>query len=138
MKKQWNELKAIITELRDNGGTGEQKEVCKFLVNLMDKLEEQASSSEEPNKWIPLTKRPLTVKECGEYVEGRTFTETMLLNCPLPKDGQWVLISHSDGYVHTDIFHNDEGACYFEGFDIDEVEAWKPAEPYKESEDKND
>ena len=41
MIKQWNELKASITELRDNGGTGTQQEVCKFLVNLMDALEKQ-------------------------------------------------------------------------------------------------
>lgn len=124
MEKQWQELKQTITELSENN------EICKYLLKLMN-IKEQANSSEEPNKWIPLTKRPMTVEECGEYVEGRTFTKTMLLNCPLPKDGQWVLISHSDGYVHTDIFHNDEGACYFEGFDIDEVEAWMPAEPYK-------
>ena len=99
---------------------------------ILKALEQQMSHSEKPNKWIPLIKRPMTVEECGEYVEGRTITKTMLLNCPLPKDGQWVLISYSDGYVHTDIFHNDEGACYFEGFDIDDVEAWMPLPlPYK-------
>ena len=38
---QWQELKETITELRDNDGTGTQREVCKFLANLMDRLETQ-------------------------------------------------------------------------------------------------
>ena len=41
MIKQWNELKASITELRDSGGTGTQQDVCKFLVNMMEALEKQ-------------------------------------------------------------------------------------------------
>lgn len=41
MTEQWQELKETITELRDNDGTGTQQEICKFLVNYMDILEEQ-------------------------------------------------------------------------------------------------
>ena len=41
MTKQWRELKETITEMRDNGGTGTQQEVCKFLVNYMETLEKQ-------------------------------------------------------------------------------------------------
>jgi len=37
--EQWQELKETITEMRDNGGTGTQQEVCRFLVNYMDLLE---------------------------------------------------------------------------------------------------
>ncbi len=57
MKEQWRELKETITELRDNDGTGTQQEVCKFLVNLMDTLEKQMSSSEKLNKWIPVSEK---------------------------------------------------------------------------------
>lgn len=39
-EEAWNELKETIIELRDNGGTGTQQEVCKFLANLMSVLEE--------------------------------------------------------------------------------------------------
>ena len=39
MIEQWQELKETITEMRDNGGTGTQQEVCRFLVNYMDLLE---------------------------------------------------------------------------------------------------
>ena len=57
MTEQWQELKETITELRDNDGTGTQQEVCKFLANLMNVLEKQMSSSENPNKWIPVSER---------------------------------------------------------------------------------
>lgn len=43
MNEQWQELKETIIELRDNDGTGTQQEVCKFLANLMDVLERDAS-----------------------------------------------------------------------------------------------
>lgn len=41
MTEQWQELKETITEMRDNGGTGTQQEVCKFLTNYMEILEKQ-------------------------------------------------------------------------------------------------
>ena len=39
--EQWKELKETIIELRDNDGISTQQEVCKFLVNLMNVLENQ-------------------------------------------------------------------------------------------------
>ena len=54
MTEQWQELKETITEMRDNGGTGTQQEVCKFLANYMKTLEKQMQES----KWIPV-KDPL-------------------------------------------------------------------------------
>lgn len=45
MREQWDELKETIIELRDNHGTGTQREVCQFLANLMDVLKAQM----EPN-----------------------------------------------------------------------------------------
>ena len=41
MTEQWRELKETITEMRDNGGTGTQQDVCKFLANYMETLEKQ-------------------------------------------------------------------------------------------------
>ena len=41
MTDAWNELKETIIELRDNDGTGTQQEVCRFLANLMEVLEQQ-------------------------------------------------------------------------------------------------
>ena len=45
MTEQWQELKETITQMRDNNGTGTQKEVCKFLVDLMNILEKQMQES---------------------------------------------------------------------------------------------
>ena len=108
------------------------KEAVKRAVDALDTLE-QMSSSEKPNKWIPLTKRPMTEEEREEYEERTGITETMILNCPLPEDGQEVLISYG-GYVCVDTFHNDDG-CYFEDVEIDDVEAWQELPtPYKPQE----
>ena len=52
MKEQWQELKETIIEMRDNGGTGTQQEICRFLANYMNILEKQM---QEP-KWIPISK----------------------------------------------------------------------------------
>ena len=52
MKEQWQELKETIIEMRDNGGTGTQHEICRFLANYMNILEKQM---QEP-KWIPISK----------------------------------------------------------------------------------
>ena len=100
---------------------------CKEMVEWLEELKqlrEQASSSEEPNKWIPLISRPMTEEEREEYKGMAGVTENMILNCPLPDDGQEVLVSYGD-YVCIDTFHDDDG-CYFEDVEIDEVDAWMP------------
>lgn len=140
MNKQWNELKATITDLRDNYGTGTQREVCGFLVRLMNKLEKQMNSSEEPNKWIPFIKRPMTEEEREEYEERTGIEETMIFNCPLPEDGEQVFVSYGD-YVTIETFYKEDGGvCYFDIGDIDKADAWMtlPA-PFKpqESEEEN-
>lgn len=40
-EESWTELKETIEELKDNGGNGSQKDICTFLFNLMNILEEQ-------------------------------------------------------------------------------------------------
>ena len=105
------------------------KEAVKRAVDAVDTLE-QMNSSDEPNKWIPLIKRPMTEEEREEYKGMTGITETMILNCPLPEDGEEVFVSYG-GYVCVDTFHDDDG-CYFEDVEIDEVEAWMPLPlPYK-------
>ena len=104
------------------------------LSQMIDKLLEQ-----EP-KWIPITTRPMTEEETEhyfEYSDMRIDDTYTILDCPLPDDGQEVLIS-INGYVETDVFIKDNDGCYFEEVDIDDVDAWMPLpEPYKaESEDK--
>lgn len=49
MSEQWQELKEIITEMRDGDGTLSQRELCKFLLRYMEILEEQNNETIIPN-----------------------------------------------------------------------------------------
>ena len=88
-------------------------------------------NGELPNGgWIPMTTRPMTEEEREHYREWSDVDGAMIFDCELPEDGQEVLISYR-GYVCVDIFCKDDG-CYFEGVDIDDVDAWMPLpKPYE-------
>jgi hypothetical protein len=106
--------------------------------NEILRLAEKALDSQ----WIPITYRPLTEKERIELAEhyGIEYCDTLdekAFDCPMPEDGQEILISTSWGVVE-DVADNDIDG---EGFicrgletngDWDGVEAWMPKpEPYK-------
>lgn len=89
--------------------------------------------AEQEPKWIPMTTRPMTEEEREHYREWSDFDEAMIFDCELPEDGQEVLVSYG-GYVCVDTFCKDDG-CYFEGVDIDDVDAWMPLpKPYEPQE----
>lgn len=103
----------------------------------------QALKNEQPQgQWIPITYRPLTVEERIAFAEhyGIEYCDTSeekAFDCPMPEDGQHILLSRSCG-VDIDVAYNDidgEGfICYgLEGNgDWSGVDAWKPLpEPYK-------
>ena len=89
---------------------------------------------EQEPKWIPLKTRPMTEEETEhyfEYMDMRIDDTYTILDCPLPDDGQEVLVSWG-GNVGNDVFVQDNEGCYFEGVDIDDVDAWMPLpQPYK-------
>ena len=86
-------------------------------------------SVENKGEWIPLKTRPMTEEERTYYQEWAEYGAE-IFDCPLPDDGQEVLVSWG-GNVCVDTFVKDDG-CYFEGVDIDDVDAWQPLpEPYK-------
>ena len=113
MIEQWQELKETIIEMRDNDGTGTQQETCKFLANYMEVLEKQMSSSENPNKWIPVSER-------------------------LPKENISVIGTTKYNDIYEAELYNDcgEKKWYADGnYDVPIV-AWMPLpEPYRESEE---
>ena len=78
--------------------------------------------------WVPITYREMTEEEKNEFtVEG-----TKILNCSLPDDGEEVLIMTEFGNVFTDVFHNENGDCYFEDYEIEDAMAWMPMpKPYE-------
>lgn len=101
-------------------GETESQEVAQWL-------KEYFPSVDRSTEWIPFTKRPLTDEEKEEYPDW-----IYIFDCPLPDDGQEILLSNGK-YVWTDTFFNDDG-CYLDGGDdIDEGMAWMPLpKPYRE------
>ncbi len=102
----------------------------------------------EFSPWIPITYRPMTMEERIKFAEhyGIEFCDTLeekAFDCPMPEDGQEILISKSWGVVE-DVADNDidgEGfICYGleENGDWDGVEAWMPKPERYEAEVQHD
>lgn len=89
-------------------------------------------------QWIPVTSRPMTMEEYEEndYVREYDipFEDAKVFTCPLPEDGQEILISHG-GYVDQDIVSWEDGFIALENFEyFEEISAWMPLpEPYNPS-----
>lgn len=83
--------------------------------------------------WIPVKTRPMTEEEKECYSEYLFEGDGFIYECPLPDDGQEVLITSKYGSVDKTTFYTDCGN-YFENYeDYDEVIAWQPlTEPFKE------
>lgn len=94
-------------------------------------------------EWIPVKYRPLTTEERIEFAEyyGIEYSDTVdekAFDCPMPDDGQEILISTRWG-VSTDVADNDiiDGGYSAYGLegngDWEGIDAWMPLpEPYKE------
>ena len=85
-------------------------------------------------EWIPIKTRPATEEEKVHY-KGHLCVllddEFEILDCPLPEDGQEVLVTYG-GYVYLDVFCRDYDGCYFEDCPMEDVTAWMPLpEPFK-------
>ena len=106
------------------------KHLRKYASDLETKL------SVEQTEWIPIKTRPLTKEEKEHYAEMGYSDDsvTFMYDCPLPDDGEEVLVTDWLGNVEFDTFIRDEcDGCYFEeNCDDGEVVAWmhKPS-PYK-------
>ena len=92
-------------------------------------------NGELPNGgWIPIKTRPMTDEEKEHYSSLGWDEDSLecMYDCPLPDDGQEVLVTDRYGHVEVDTFYRDDG-CYFENnSDYDDVKAWMSLpEPYK-------
>ena len=96
-------------------------------------------NGELPNGgWIPITYRPMDEEEKKDYAEltGYDIEDLdIMLNCPLPEDGETVLITDRLGNVEVDTFIKDCDGCYFEcNCDMEDVIAWmQMPKPYEVS-----
>ena len=80
-------------------------------------------------KWIPFELRELTDEEKILYPEW-----SFIFDCPLPEDGQKILISRN-GNVFMDTFYHDEDYHLDSDCEIENGMAWMPLpEGYKENE----
>ena len=96
---------------------------------------DMATQALDQTRWIPMKTREMTKEEKEEI----GFDFGYMYDCPLPDDGQEVLITDCYGNVEIDTFCRDYDGVYFEeNCDDGEVVAWMPLpQPYKtESEDK--
>lgn len=110
-----------------------QKSLMGRIMFFTEHLPSVTPQEPKTGHWIPMTTRPMTEEEREDYREWFDVDEGMIFDCELPEDGQEVLVSYG-GYVCVDTFCKDDG-CYFEGVDIDGVEAWMPLpEPYEPQE----
>jgi hypothetical protein len=90
-------------------------------------------------KWIPVTYRPMTEEEEKEFCvkwdikEGSLEDwEKRVFTCPLPEDGQEILISTHWGVSEDVCTWDDDCVGLEDRGDWDGVDAWMPKpEPYK-------
>ena len=113
------------------------KDINVEALNLAIKaLEEKIS-----NEWIPVTSRPMTKEEyeenafVGDY--DIPFEEARVFTCPLPDDGQEILISYG-AFVDKDVVSLYGGYIALENYEyFEEISAWMPLpEPYTKGGDR--
>ena len=113
--------------------TAEKAGLQHLIKSMLDDMP-PVKPQEPKTRWIPIKTRPLTNKEKEEYADLGYSEDSIdsMYDCPLPDDGEEVLITTRYDEVITDTFYRDYG-CYFETYcDKDDVKAWMPKpEPYK-------
>ena len=95
---------------------------------IIEKLEDELKKRKENENggWIPIKTRPMTEEEKEYYSEYLFEGNGLIYECPLPEDGQEVLVTSKYGSVDKTTFYTDCGN-YFENYeDYDEVIAWQP------------
>lgn len=89
-----------------------------FIGTVKQLLDEQPTEI----GWIPFKTRPLTDEEKDHYPD-----LIYMFDCPLPEDGQEILVSFLNGMVWVDEWSNDCNECGLaSGSDVEEGMAWMP------------
>lgn len=121
----------IIIENADNDDFNELAKLARA-----GKIHTFCMTDEE--EWVPIKYRPMTNEEFEEYRNGFGNPDEVpdgirVFDCPMPSDGQEVLVTLKNGEVVIDTFYNDGCCLYFEIWcDDGDVIAWQPLpEPYK-------
>lgn len=77
-------------------------------------------------QWIPIKGHYITEEE--QKREGYPEDWVYYLDCKMPEDGEDILITTKNGYVHEDVCEYDDGSYYLDsGYDwVEDVLAWMP------------
>lgn len=143
MNKAFKEILERLEEYKykHRGSEGHYITITNDLKEIVQEVAEEYGKDinvTANNGWIPVKLRPMTEDEKRILSEYLFEGNGMIYECPLPDDGQEVLITTKYGSVEKTTYYTDCGN-YFENYeDYDEVIAWQPLpEPYKDGE-KND
>ena len=119
------DLKSVVI-----GGRGTTKTI---QYNVINAIKNGIPYKERPQgDWIPITMRPIEEEEKIYYP-----VATFMFDCPMPEDGQNILVSTKYG-VEYDTCYLDDGYYLDSDRDWEEVYAWQPLpEPYKEADNDN-
>ena len=81
------------------------------------------------DQWIPVTYHEATEEEREVYGMNCPY----ILDCPLPEEGDEILVCSKNGKVFEDLMCYDDGWYLDGGYDfVEEIVAWMPLpEPYK-------
>ena len=122
----------------DFGSNGERDYIINEIVYA-------PTIEEKTGEWIPVKDRPMTTEERIKFAEhyGIEYCDTAdekVLDCPMPEDGQEILVSTRWG-VHTDVADNDIDGEGFISYGLEEngdwegINAWMPLpKPYNKGE----
>ena len=85
-----------------------------------------AAETFEGVQWIPIKTRPLTEEEYEQYGGDAECEVEFMYDCPIPEDGEEVLITTDFGTVQIDTFCRDSNdGCFFESYYGEyDVKAW--------------
>ena len=131
MNKAFEKILERLSNIHRVVKTDEDAEWNRAIYKSTEIVKEVAE--EYNGGWIPVKTRPMTEEEKEYYSEYLFKGNGLIYECPLPDDGQEVLITSKYGNVDKTTFYTDCGN-YFENYeDYDEVIAWQPLpEPFKE------
>ena len=130
----------LIQEIEEDGWNvmTEHLEALNLAINALE--------NRPTDEWIPVKYRSLTTEERKEFAEhyGSEYSDEIdekVFDCPMPEDGQEILVSSSWG-VREDIAENDALLNGFNTYglegngDWEGIDAWMPMpEPYKKGEE---
>jgi len=110
-----------------------------MLIAIENFVDDMPTIEVEP-RWVPIKYRPMDEEEKQYWSEYMGVDDEMeMFDCPMPEDGQEILVTFKSGYVNMDVCEIDGGLYGLEGNgDWDGIIAWMPLpEPYRKDGEKD-